>query len=217
MSEITTKNRILDTAEELFAKQGFAATSLRAIIKEAGVNTASAHYHFGSKEGLIEAVLRRQAAPINDERLASLEELEQGHADGPLPLEALVESFVAPAIRRHFKRSGKGLFFPQLFGRAVFEPDEKLRVIIRDVFTDVFIRYTTAFRRALPHLSPEEVQWRMHFMIGAMVFTVTVPKVHAPDHAPAGDDTAQMIGRVVEFVTGGWQSPVREPESKGRQ
>lgn len=63
MSEITTKNRILDTAEKLFAKQGFAATSLRAIIKEADVNTASVHYHFGSKEGLIEAVLKRQAAP----------------------------------------------------------------------------------------------------------------------------------------------------------
>jgi AcrR family transcriptional regulator len=206
MREITTKNRILDTAEKLFAKQGFAATSLRAIIKEADVNTASVHYHFGSKEGLIEAVLRRQAAPINDERLTSLDRLEQEHPGGALPTDALVEAFVAPAIQRHFKRSGRGHFLPQLFGRAVSEPDEKLRVIIRDIFKDVFIRYTAAFGRALPHLSQQEIQWRMHFMIGAMVFTVMVPKVHAPDQPPAGDDTAQMIGRVVGFVTAGWQS-----------
>ncbi len=66
MSEMTTKTLILDTAEKLFATNGFTGTSLRAIIKEAGVNTASVHYHFGSKEGLIEEVLRRRAAPLNE-------------------------------------------------------------------------------------------------------------------------------------------------------
>ena len=207
MSEVTTKNRILDTAEQLFATQGLAATSLRAIIKEADVNTASVHYHFGSKEGLIEAVLKRQAAPINDERLAGLDRLEQERPDGVVPADALVKAFVAPAIRTHFKRSAKGHFIPQLFGRAISEPDEKLRVIIRDIFRDVIIRYTAAFARALPHLSQQEVQRRMHLMIGAMVFTVPVPTVHAKDHVRTGGNADEMIGRVVGFVTAGWQSP----------
>ena len=44
-----TKERILDTAERLFAQQGYAATSLRGIIAEAGVNLAAVHYHFHSK------------------------------------------------------------------------------------------------------------------------------------------------------------------------
>ena len=47
-----TKERILDTAERLFATQGYAATSLRGIIAEAGVNLAAVHYHFHSKEAL---------------------------------------------------------------------------------------------------------------------------------------------------------------------
>jgi AcrR family transcriptional regulator len=216
MSEVTTKNRILDTAEKLFAKQGFAATSLRAIIKEAGVNTASVHYHFGSKEGLIEAVLRRQATPINDERLASLDELEKGHTKGTVPLEGIVETFVAPTIRRHFKRSGKEQFLPQLFGRAISDPDEKLRVIVRDIFKDIFMRYTAAFMRALPHLSQEEVHWRMHLMVGAMVFTVTVPPVQAEAQTRTSGAAAEMIDRIVEFVTAGWRSPVRESEPRGR-
>lgn len=124
---------------------------------------------------------------------------------------------MAPAIRTHFKKSGKGHFIPQLFGRAISEPDEKLRIIIRDIFKDVFIRYTAAFGRALPHLSQQEVQWRMHLMVGAMVFTVTVPKVNAEAHARAGGNADEMIGRVVGFVTAGWQSPVREPESEASQ
>ena len=47
---IETKHKILDTAERLFANQGYGATSMRQIIGEAGVNLASIHYHFGSKE-----------------------------------------------------------------------------------------------------------------------------------------------------------------------
>ena len=47
---IDTKQKILDAAEQLIAEQGYAATSLRQIIAEAGVNLASIHYHFGSKD-----------------------------------------------------------------------------------------------------------------------------------------------------------------------
>jgi AcrR family transcriptional regulator len=214
MSELKTKNRIIETAEKLFAEHGFAATSLRAIIKEAEVNTASIHYHFGSKEGLIEAVLTRQAAPVNAERLAALDALEQKHAGGDLPLEGIVEAFVAPAIRRRFKRSGKGHFLPQLFGRAISDPDEKLRVVVRTIFEGVFGRFTAAFMRALPHLSPEEVVWRMHLTIGAMVFTVTVPPVHSGPETGASIDADEMIGRIVEFVTAGWRSPLTKTQPK---
>lgn len=206
MSEITTQNRILDTAEQLFSSQGFAATSLRAIIKKADVNTAAVHYHFGSKEGLIEAVLRRQAEPINAMRLAALDAVETAHLSGPLPLEAVIEAFLSPAIQIHFKTSKRGRRLPQLAARAIAEPDEKVRTIILSIFKDVFSRYADAFQRALPHLTREEVMWRMHFMIGAMVFTVTVPRVHQEECALAGGDSKHMIGRLVEFIAGGMRT-----------
>ena len=57
-----TKDRILDVAETLFADNGFAATSLRDITREAGVNIAAVNYHFGSKDGLLGAVLERRIA-----------------------------------------------------------------------------------------------------------------------------------------------------------
>jgi AcrR family transcriptional regulator len=192
MSEITTQNKILDTAERLFAVKGFAGTSLRAIIKEAGVNTASVHYHFGSKEGLIEAVLQRRAAPVNAARLEVLDRLEVDKPSGALPLEAVIAAFITPAIEKHFRSSGRGQLLPKLFGRAIADPDERLRAIIRDIFGEVFRRFTIAFMRALPGLSQEEVQWRMHFMIGTMVFTVTVPKVHEEQRRLPMDDRKQI-------------------------
>ena len=68
-----TKEKILDTAERLIGEQGYAATSLRQIIAEAGVNLAAVHYHFGSKEDLLDAVVVRKAGPVNEARLARLD------------------------------------------------------------------------------------------------------------------------------------------------
>ena len=59
MSDQDTSDAILDAAEELFAKQGFAATTTKQIGSAAGVNPALIHYYFGSKEGLYRALLRR--------------------------------------------------------------------------------------------------------------------------------------------------------------
>jgi AcrR family transcriptional regulator len=67
------RNTLLDSAEELFADQGFAATPLRRIAESAGVNPAMVHYYFGSKTGLLRAVLDRALAPMA-EALADMRE-----------------------------------------------------------------------------------------------------------------------------------------------
>ena len=91
-----TKERILDTAERLFADHGFPATSLRDITQEAGVNLAAVNYHFGGKEGLLIEVLERKIAPVNRSRLAQLETLETAAGSDPVPTEHLVRAFVTP-------------------------------------------------------------------------------------------------------------------------
>ena len=54
--DLTAKARIRETALELFAANGVAATSLRAVAKEAGVSPGLIVHHFGSKDGLCRAV-----------------------------------------------------------------------------------------------------------------------------------------------------------------
>ena len=56
---MSTKNKILDAAENLFADKGFNGTSLREITSLADVNLAAVNYHFGSKKELIKAVMSR--------------------------------------------------------------------------------------------------------------------------------------------------------------
>lgn len=58
------RSRLLDAAIACYVRQGIAATSLRAIAAEAGVNPALLHYYFGDKEQLQEAVSSERLIPI---------------------------------------------------------------------------------------------------------------------------------------------------------
>src|SRR5689334_21302266 len=94
-----TKEKLLDTAERLIAENGYVATSLRQIIGEAGVNLAAVHYHFGSKEELLDAVVMRHAGPVNRERLALLDRHEAEARGGAVPIARIFEALLAPMAR----------------------------------------------------------------------------------------------------------------------
>lgn len=53
-----TRGRVLDAAAALFADQGYAATTLRQIATQAGVDASSIYYYFASKEEILDEVLR---------------------------------------------------------------------------------------------------------------------------------------------------------------
>src|ERR1035441_873034 len=91
-----TKDKILNAAERLIGEQGYAATSLRQIIAKAGVNLAAVHYHFGSKEDLLDAVVARKVTPVNEARIARLERVEAEAGNGPPAVGAGVEYFFLP-------------------------------------------------------------------------------------------------------------------------
>jgi AcrR family transcriptional regulator len=118
-----TTDRLLDTAEALFASRGYAAVSMRAIAAGAAVNVAAAHYHFGSKAGLFEAVFSRRIVPINRARVARLEHWQNR---GPLHARAIADSFVAPLLtcRDLFDTSCDPETVMMLLGRTTVEFSE---------------------------------------------------------------------------------------------
>lgn len=57
MPERPTRDRVLQVAQELFTTKGFANASIGELCREAGVSPPTVYYHFGSKDGLFEAVV----------------------------------------------------------------------------------------------------------------------------------------------------------------
>ena len=192
-----TKQRILDTAERLFGDQGYAATSLRHIIAEAGVNLAAIHYHYGSKEELLDEVVMRKAGPVNADRLALLDRYEAEAGAGPLAVEKVLEAFLAPV----FSVADRSPQFVRLMGRMYGEG--LMPMIVERHFQPTVTRFTEAFRRALPDLPNEEMLWRIHFMIGSMAHALFGP----PN---ASVDAQGVVQRLVTFLGAGFRAPVSQ-------
>ena len=61
---LSTRERIIQAATDLFAESGFRGASVRDICNLAGANPGAVSYHFGGKRQLYRAVLRRAAAEL---------------------------------------------------------------------------------------------------------------------------------------------------------
>ncbi len=207
-----TKTHILDTAERLFAEQGFGATSLRNVITKARVNLAAVHYHFGSRDELIRAVLSRRIGPLNEERLRLLGAVEARAGKSKPDLEGVLEALIAPALRvsRDPERGGK--VFMRLLGRTYAEPDETWQRMLMDQFGETVRRFTGAFQRALPGLPRAELFWRIHFVVGAMAHTMA--DTERPRSLSGGlcdpYDVEGIIARLVAFLAAGMRVPAKE-------
>jgi AcrR family transcriptional regulator len=220
MTAIDTKQRILDVAEQQFAERGYAGTSLRAIIAAAGVNLAAVHYHFHSKEALLEAVIRRRADPLNAERIALLDACEKRAGKSGPSVEEILESFVGPPMRLILSPSGEGRIFGKLIGRLHAETGEKFFLLLKKHFEVVALRFSRALQRLFPALSREELFWRVHWAAGSMAHTLAHwDKVGLISGSKARtNDVNVLVPRLVAFLAAGFRAPAetRRPAARRR-
>ncbi|WP_245665366.1 TetR/AcrR family transcriptional regulator [Nocardia sienata] len=90
---LPTDQRLILAAERLFAERGIDAVSLRSVMAEAGANVASVHYHFGSKDALVDALISRRSEQLHTRRAELLDAVE---AAGAPDARALADAFVRP-------------------------------------------------------------------------------------------------------------------------
>jgi AcrR family transcriptional regulator len=208
-----TKEKILDAAEALFMEHGFEATSLRAITAAASVNLAAVNYHFGSKEELFQAVLTRRLDPMNQERVDLLTRLEREAAPDPLPCDRILSAMFIPALKlaRDPERGGKD--FLRLLGRAYADPAPFIRRLLAEQYAVMIARFKSAFGRALPELPKRELSWRLHFIMGALSYTLAgtdaLRLIAELTPVETGNDE-MLLNRLAPFLLAGLQSPIPE-------
>ncbi len=212
MSDLSTKDRLLDAAEALFAEHGFSGTSLRQLTQAAGVNLAAVNYHFGSKELLAHAVIHRRFTPINDERLALLDELE---ARGEPTLEELLGAFVGPFIRFREREEHALTNLIRLMLRLA-TASEEFAEQHRKIFQHIAERFIPAFSAELPHLDRKTFFWRLNFTIAVMAMSHSEPErlrlISGGECDP--HDMKESVEQMVTFLAAGLRAdaPHDSPE-----
>jgi AcrR family transcriptional regulator len=91
---------LIKTASQLFAQKGIDAVSLNEINKAAGQrNTSAMHYHFGSKEGLVQAIIYEHYAAI-DEQINELLDLWEARPATQRNARGLLGCLILPFARQ---------------------------------------------------------------------------------------------------------------------
>ena len=199
----STKDRILYAAEELFAQQGFASTSLRQVTSRADVNIAAVNYHFGSKENLVNEVFRRRMDDMSRERLAALQLAVEAH---PGELEPILAAFVEPALAMAQDRHGGGAFI-RVIARAYAESNDSLRKFLSDQYGHVLREFAKALAGCMPGLGKEALYWRLDFLSGALTYAMAdFGLIKRPSGVSESTHRERAAKALIRFAAAGFQA-----------
>lgn len=202
-----TIEKILTVAEEHFAVHGFFATSMRQLTREAEVNVAAVHYHFGDKETLFLAVLKRRIAPFVTMVLENMQQKAQMHSLRP---EDLVHAFVEVCLQyvRDFDR--EAVLVTRLVTRLMLDEYKTFREQLAQEYSGLLESILHLFEQALPHLDKETVRWRMHIALSTLFNSFAgndVLKALARREWVNAKNPEQVARFVVPFVVAGLTAP----------
>lgn len=205
MSQSDTITRILEAAAALFAERGYAETSLRTITSTANVNLAAVNYHFGSKKALIQAVFAQFLDPFCARLESELDRREAEHPDRNLTVDELVDILYSTLLNAMGEEGGTPNQFMRLLGLAYTQSQEHLRHFIIGQYGNHYSRFTGLLRAAMPEVKPEVFYWRLYFMLGASVFTLSsFESISSILKADFDKDStiSEVVGLLTPAVTG---------------
>lgn len=167
----TTAEKLLNSAERLFAMTSYSEVSIRQITDDAGVKLALVHYHFGSKEELFRAVIRRRIGKLSSDRIHLLNYYKNISGEKPIPLEKIVESFLAPYLYNTLY-GGEGWHYYAINVARLLSSGSTLGLSILcnqfDPYAELFI---AELKRTSPTSTVEQVHWGFDFLVGLMCNT----------------------------------------------
>lgn len=203
----STRERILDAAEKLFAAQGFHAVSVRDITTAAGVDVALVNYHFGGKHALFEDVFMRRAEVLNAERLRRLEMLVARAAPKPPSIESIIDAFTHPLLDRS-ARGGPGWKAYFALIAQVNNSTEFGGLMMTRYFDPVVHAFIAALRSTMPECDERDIYWSYHFLSGAL--TLTFAETGRIDNLSQGlcrsSDLDSVHERLVPYVAAGFRA-----------
>jgi len=211
LSEQDRQTRILDAAENAVAELGFAGASLRHIVLEAKVNLATVYYYFGSKRGLMEAVLKRRFGPLRQEHLALLQQFEAAAKGRPVAVEKILEAMLLPPLRLMATPSARHQAVTRLIGRIVAEPNTQTQEMLQSQRAEVRVAVLKALRRSLPRTPLPELLWRMEFVWGALAFILCNPrKIELETRGACNPaDVDNLLAEMIRFFAPGFKAQSR--------
>ncbi len=165
------KNRLLDTAEDLFCEKGFDAVSIRELTRKARCNIASVNYYYGGKENIYTEVFRRRLREMKEVRLASIERVMTGSQSPTLEelLRSYAEAFVEP-----MKNQSQGRYLMRLMMREMLDPHLPKGMLHDEMIGPLMTALSGAIRITTPAISDEHLVMGIHCFVAQLIHVIKV-------------------------------------------
>jgi AcrR family transcriptional regulator len=197
----TTKRALVEVARELFTEQGYAGTSLDAIVAGADVTKGALYHHFAGKQALFEAVFEKveqhASRAIHDRIKNEKDPWEKARAG----LRAFLEVVRDPTYRRVVIQDG-----PAVLGYERFREQEE-----RSTYANVLVIVTSVLSTGEWDLEPAMQRTFATIFFGAMSAAGESVSL-AEDPEAAGDRVEAAIGIILD----GLQALTSAPSTSSR-
>jgi len=203
-----TVDDLLNVAEQLFARHGVEQVALTRIVGSSRQKNRSAlHYHFGSREGVLKAVLDRRLKHINALRLATLESPAKCD-DVARAIRALVEPLCLVALNEPW-----GADYISILAQVSFHPTLLGESVLDDANLSSVRRCKKLAIEALPAIRPATLNRRFRWLADSIVLAVARWARNGIDSGRARDVVENLVE---EFIAYGAAALAATPVERGQ-
>jgi AcrR family transcriptional regulator len=160
-----TKKRLLEAMEGLVVERGFDAVSVRDITGVAKANVAAVNYHFGSREGLVQAVVEQRLRPLvmlRQEQLAS--------ATTTTDIEHLLQLWLMPIVTIQQVLGEEEIRYCRVMGRCLEMAHSLPTAPVVQELHKVDDAFLTQMQRIFPSSEASTVAWEFHCCRGSLMY-----------------------------------------------
>lgn len=194
----TTREKLISAGRRRFAEEGWTTARVRDIIADAEQSNDSAiNYHFGSRAGLLQAILRIGVESMEEQRRQQWARLQDAGVDlsDPLPIRTITDLTIRPLADQLQTR--EGLEFIRVVGQlgpytsvpAALQTDVLKDTILHDHVDKLFITVET-------YVDRDRANHRVHHFLIALISILAARArmvLDIVDAAPAGADAEHTV------------------------
>ena len=190
------REAMIEAGERIAAERGLAAMSLREVQGAAGQrNKSAAQYHFGSRLGLIEAIVATRMAPINEGRISRLEALDA--QTGAPTVRQLVEVLVEPLAEATLR---PGSCWARFLVQGIADPE--LSQVVRHTFEGrAYFDTLSRLAAVSDHLPAPLRQRRIDHAVGLAVMSLAGAEAARATGGPPGVADDVLVADLVDTCT----------------
>ncbi len=203
-----TRELILNTAAALFADKGVDAVSIRSINAAAGLSPGILHYHFGSKNKLVEELIGAYMVRISTERQQRLETLQRQ----PQPTGRDIAAALIMPLANYVRANPEyGSYYVKLVARLYSDRSPLLESASQRYAAASIAMFPSLLQRAFPWVDEQQALMRMGFanqlLLQAAIEWLEPPRNWQIDSL-ARISMAEKVDELVQFLATGFGAKV---------